>query len=198
MNNEPQQQELRLVLNIPNAITAIRIVLSPVIALLLCQGEFLAAGIVIIIAVSTDGLDGFLARRLGQSSPGGVLFDLVADQILFIPNLILAISIGLFARTDHLMPWNPYPFAIVVIGASVTMLAAIFTYIWKRRSKIFDFPSPTMTVKATHWFWLTPALIAVFGIGPDLLLALLMYLAIIYTLVASCLYLKKGYYIFTI
>ncbi|MBN1690372.1 MAG: CDP-alcohol phosphatidyltransferase family protein [Dehalococcoidia bacterium] len=197
MHNEAQQQELKLIFNVPNTITAIRIILSPVIALLLCFGEFLAAGIVIIIAALTDALDGFLARRLGQSSPGGVLFDLVADQILFLPNLIIAIAVGLFDRTDHLMPWNPYPFAIVLIGASVTMLIAIFTYIWKRRSQIFDFPGPTKIAKAIHWFWLAPSLLAVLAIGPDLLLAILMYLAIIYTLLATYSYLKKGYYIFT-
>src|SRR4030042_6885554 len=109
VNNQQQKQELRLAFNVPNAVTAMRVVLSPVIAWLLCQSEFLAAGIVILIAASTDGLDGFLARRLGQSSLGGTLFDLVADQILFMPSLIIAIAVGLFSRTDGLMPFNPYP-----------------------------------------------------------------------------------------
>ena len=183
--------------NVPNAVTAMRVVLSPVIAWLLCQSEFLAAGIVILIAASTDGLDGFLARRLGQSSLGGTLFDLVADQILFIPNLVLAIAAGLFSRTDDLMPWNPYPFAVVVIAAGLTVLAGVFTYIWKRRSRTLEFPTPTMMAKAIFWFWLAPAVVAVFGIGPDVLLAILMYLAIISTLLAFYSYLKKGSYVFT-
>jgi len=157
----------------------------------------MTAGILILIAASTDGLDGFLARRLGQSSLGGALFDLIADQILFIPNLVLAIAVGLFSRTDDLMPWNPYPFAVVVIAAGATVLAGVFTYIWKCRSRTFEFPAPTRVAKAIFWFWLAPAVVAVLGIGPDLLLAILMYLAIIYTSLAFYSYLKKGIYVFT-
>ena len=112
MNNQQQQSELKLVFNIPNAITAVRIVLSPVIALFLLVGEYTAAGIVIIVAAATDGFDGYTARKFGQSSVGGVLFDLVADQILFIPNLIIALSAGLFSRADDYMFWNPYTFLL--------------------------------------------------------------------------------------
>ena len=195
--NTPSEQELRLALNVPNAVTAVRVVLSPIIAWLLCQDEFLAAGILVLVAASTDGLDGFLARRLGQSTLGGSLFDLVADQILFIPNLVVAIAVGLFSKTDDLMPWNPYPFAVVVIAAGVAVLAGVFTYIWKRRSRTFEFPTPTRTAKVIFWFWLAPAVVAVFGIGPDVVLAILMYLAIISTLLAFYSYLKKGSYIFT-
>ena len=195
--NTPSEQELRWALNVPNAVTAVRVLLSPIIAWSLCQEEFLAAGIMVLIAASTDGLDGFLARRLGQSSLGGALFDLVADQILFIPNLVVAIAAGLFSRTDDLMPWNPYPFAVVVIAAGVAVLAGVFTYIWKRRSRTFEFPTPTRTAKAIFWFWLAPAVVAVFGIGPDVLLAILMYLAIISTSLAFYSYLKKGSYIFS-
>lgn len=186
-----------MALNVPNAVTAVRVVLAPIIGWLLYQEEFLVAGILILIAASTDGLDGFLARRLGQSSLGGSLFDLVADQILVIPNLILAIAVGLFSRTDNLMPFNPYPYAVVVIAGGVTVLAGVFTYIWKRRSRTFEFPTPTTMAKANSWFWLAPPVVAVFHIGPDMLLAILMYLAIISTSLAFYSYLKKGSYVFT-
>ena len=191
------EQELRLALNVPNAVTAVRVVLAPIIACLLYQKEFLTAGILILIAASTDVLDGFLARRLGQLSPGGALFDLVADQILFIPNLILGIDAGLFSRIDNLMPFNPYPYAVVVIAGGLTVLAGVFTYIWKRRSRTLRFPAPTIIAKSNFWFWLAPTVVAVFGIGPDMLLAILTYLAIISTLLAFYSYLKKGSYVFT-
>jgi len=198
MNNQPHEAGLKLVFNIPNIITAVRVILSPVVAVLLLNGEYIAAGIVVIIAAATDGLDGFAARKLGQSSEGGILFDLIADQILFIPNIIIALASGLFARADNFMLFNPYPFAIVVLAASTTLLTAIFTYIWKRRTKMFDFPSPPISAKAVYWFWLVPAVLAIFNVGSDLLLAILMYLAIIYTATAAFLYIKKGIYIFTV
>lgn len=191
------EQELTLVLNVPNIVTAMRVVLAGIIAWLLCQGEFLVAGILILVAASTDGLDGLLARRLGQSSLGGSLFDLVADEILFMPSLILAIAAGLFSRTDSLMPFNPYPYAVLALAGGVAVLAGVGTYLWKRRSRSFEFPTPTGVAKINFWFWLAPLVVAVFGVGPDWLLAVLMYCAIISTLLTFYSYLKKGSYVFT-
>ena len=114
--DEASEQELKLVFNVPNTVTAVRVVLAGVIVWLLWQHLFLAAGILIIVAASTDWLDGFLARRLGQETPGGVIFDLAADEIFFMPSLILAIVAGVFSKTDSLMPWNPYPYAVLALA----------------------------------------------------------------------------------
>jgi cardiolipin synthase len=195
-DNTPKQ-ELKLSLNVPNVITAVRVVMAGIICWLLWQGEFLAAGILILIAACTDGLDGLLARRLGQSSLGGSLFDLVADEILFMPSLILAIMAGLFSRADHLMPLNPYPYAVLALAGGVAVFAGIGSYLWKRRSRAMEFPTPTGIAKVNFWFWLAPLVVAVFGIGPDWVLAVLMYLAIISTILTFYSYLKKGSYVFT-
>ena len=184
-------------LNVPNIITAVRVVLAGIIAWLLWQGEFLAAGILILIAAATDGLDGLMARRLGQSSLGGSIFDMVADELLFMPSLILAIIAGLFSRTDHLMPFNPYPYAVLALAGGVAVFAGIGSYLWKRRSRAMEFPTPTGIAKVNFWFWLAPLVVAVFGIGPDWVLAVLMYLAIISTILTFYSYLKKGSYVFT-
>jgi len=191
------KQELRLDLNVPNVITAVRVVMALVIFWLLWQREFLVAGILIVIAAATDGLDGLLARRLGQSSLGGSIFDMVADQILFMPSLILAIIVGLFARADHMMPFNPYPYAVLALAGGVAVFAGIGTYLWKRRTRDIEFPTPTGIAKVNFWFWLAPLVVAVFGIGPDWLLAALMYLAIVSTILTFYSYLKKGGYVFT-
>ena len=197
MDNQAAEKELRLSLNVPNIITAVRVVLAGIIAWLLWQGEFLAAGILILIAAATDGLDGLLARRLGQSSLGGSIFDMVADELLFMPSLILAIIAGLFSRTDHLMPFNPYPYAVLALAGGVAVFAGIGSYLWKSRSRNMEFPTPTGIAKVNFWFWLAPLVVAVFGIGPDWVLAVLMYLAIISTILTFYSYLKKGSYVFT-
>ena len=195
--NQTPKQELKLSLNVPNVVTAVRVVMAGIICWLLWQGQFLAAGILIVIAACTDGLDGWLARRLGQASLGGSLFDLVADEIWFMPSLILAIMAGLFSRADHLMPLNPYPYAVLALAGGVAVFAGIGSYLWKRRSRAMEFPTPTGIAKVNFWFWLAPLVIAVFGIGPDWLLAALMYLAIISTILTFYSYLKKGSYVFT-
>jgi len=197
MNSQPQEYELRLALNVPNTLTTVRVVLAGIIAWLLWQHLFLAAGILILVAASTDWLDGFLARRLGQSSLGGSLFDLVADEVFFMPSLILAIVAGVFSKTDSLMPWNPYPYAVLALAGGVAVLAGVGTYLWKRRSRAFEFPTPTGVAKVNFTFWLAPLVVAVLGIGPIWLLAVLMYLAIISTVLTFYSYLKKGSYVFT-
>jgi len=100
------EQVLSLSFNVPNTISAVRIVLAAVIAWLLIQGEaagIMTAGILLIVAWATDGLDGFLARRLGQATLAGALFDLVADRLLMTPILILSIAEGLWWRTSSLV-----------------------------------------------------------------------------------------------
>jgi len=193
-------QTLVLRFNVPNAVTMVRVALAVVIAWLLIEGgrtEILLAGILLVVAWATDGLDGFLARRLRQSTLAGALFDLVADRLLMTPVLLLSIASGVWSRTAELMPFNPYPYAVLVIAADLTVLAGIFTFIWKRRSRAIEFPAPTQIARITYSVQMPTLIVGVLGIGPDTLIAALMYLTIIFTLLASYSYLKKGGYIFT-
>lgn len=189
-----------LSLNVPNVVTGGRIVLAGLIIWLLAQGgrvETLLVGILLSVAWATDGLDGFLARKLGQTSLAGALFDLVADRVLMTPTLLLAIASGLWYRTANLMPFNPYPYAVVVIAGDLTVLAGVFVFIWKRRRRLIEFPPPTWIARVTYSIQMLTLVVGVLGIGPDMLLAVLMYLAIIFTLLSFYSYLKEGGYVFT-
>ena len=187
-------------LNVPNVITSIRIFLTVIIVILLALGsaqQILAAGILLIFAALTDYLDGKLARSLNQESRFGSLYDMIADQFLFMPTLILAIIAGCFDRTDGFVLWNPYLYAVPALLGGVTVIAGIVIYLIKRRKKDFEFPTPTKIAKLNYWFWLVPLILAVLNIGPDILLAILMYLALGSTILTFYSYLKKGSYVFT-
>ena len=194
------EQVLSLHFTVPNAVTVVRIVLAVVIATLLIQADvtrIIWAGILLVVAWATDGLDGFLARRLGQSTLAGALLDLVADRMIMTPTLILSIAGGLWQRTASLMPFNPYPYAVIVIVADLTVLAGVLTFMWKQRNRAIDFPPPTQVARIAYSVQMPTLVVGVLGIGPDTLLAALMYLTIIFTLLASYSYLKKGGYVFT-
>ncbi len=171
--------------------------LTGVIIWFFLQTEYTVAGILIIIAAVTDFFDGFLSRRLKQTTLVGSLFDVTADQILFSSSLILAMMAGLFARADGLVPLNPYFYAVPALAGVVTVLIGIAVYLWKRRTRVFEFPTPTTVAKVNFWFWLAPLIIAVLAIGPDWLLAALMYVSVISTILTFYSYLKKGSYVFT-
>lgn len=75
-------------LNLPNAITVVRILLAPVFMwMLLADGGAdgplrWAAGILFIVAIATDGIDGAIARKHGLVTDLGKLLDPIADKIL--------------------------------------------------------------------------------------------------------------------
>ena len=200
MQTSASSHSLRLQWNAPNCVTGLRIVLAAAIGHLLYRGEpggITAAGILLIVAAFTDTLDGLLSRRLGQQTTGGALFDLVADEILFMPSLVLAIAAGLFARTDGLAPLNPYLYAVPALAGGVAVLAGVGVYLWKRRTRYMEFPLSPPAVKATYWFWLATLIVAVLRLGPDEFLATMMLLSLIMTVLAFYSYLKKGGYVFT-
>jgi len=79
------------VLNIPNLLSLLRIALVPVFLWLLLTEMFLLAIAVLALAGLTDFLDGFLARKLNQTTKLGKMLDPVADR-LYIFATLLALS----------------------------------------------------------------------------------------------------------
>lgn len=72
------------ILTLPNIITVVRLCTLPVfVYLLFGADDRWAAGWVLFLIGSTDWLDGYLARRLGQVSNVGKVLDPVADRLLF-------------------------------------------------------------------------------------------------------------------
>ncbi len=83
-------------MNIPNAITIGRVILIPgVVAFYLLPflwAQWMAA-VLFFLAVTTDWLDGFLARQLGQVSRLGAFLDPIADKLLVLAGLMLLVRV---------------------------------------------------------------------------------------------------------
>ena len=95
-----------MILNIPNALTALRALGVPVfLYLFLVAEEPIASFVVIALGGITDYLDGKIARALKQTSEFGAKFDPTVDR-LYIAAVIIALAIN-----DYL-PW-PLVFAII-------------------------------------------------------------------------------------
>jgi CDP-diacylglycerol---glycerol-3-phosphate 3-phosphatidyltransferase len=83
-------------LNIPNALTVVRIMLVPVLVVALLgntpAGDVLAA-VVFMLASLTDFVDGYLARARGSITTFGKLMDPLADKLLVVAALISLVSL---------------------------------------------------------------------------------------------------------
>ena len=71
------------IFTIPNILDFIRILSAPIIMWLIINGYRNASLIVLSIAFTTDLFDGFIARKLNQTSKLGTYIDPIADKFLF-------------------------------------------------------------------------------------------------------------------
>lgn len=104
--------------NTPNILTLLRIGLIPVFVVLFylpVPWARLACAVVFTVAAVTDWLDGYLARRWGQTSPLGAFLDPVADK------LMVAVVLVLLVQADP-RPLLALP-AAVIIGREITVSA---------------------------------------------------------------------------
>lgn len=82
-------------LNIPNLLTLIRIALIPLIVVVFylpVDWAYPASAFIFAAAGITDWFDGYLARKLGQTSSFGAFLDPVADKLMVAVALILIIE----------------------------------------------------------------------------------------------------------
>jgi len=113
----PQTAKL---VNLPNALTVLRLVVVPLFAVLLLQdaGDDHAARywatLAFGLAIITDRYDGMIARRTGQVTEFGKLADPIADKALT-GTALIGLSIL------HLLPWW-VTLAILVREVGVTVL----------------------------------------------------------------------------
>jgi CDP-diacylglycerol---glycerol-3-phosphate 3-phosphatidyltransferase len=84
-------------LNLPNALTALRIFLVPLLVVVLLtrvhHHVFLGAGIFGLAAL-TDYLDGYFARRRNQITRVGILLDPLADKLLTAAAFLSLVELG--------------------------------------------------------------------------------------------------------
>jgi CDP-diacylglycerol--glycerol-3-phosphate 3-phosphatidyltransferase len=110
--------ELRMPWNVPNTLTWLRIGAIPLIVLLFMlpyHWASPASGLLFAAAGITDSLDGYFARRLGQTSRLGAFLDPVADKLIVAAALVLLVS----RDTRPLIVLT----AVVIIGREITISA---------------------------------------------------------------------------
>lgn len=107
--------------NLPIFLTWLRIVAIPLVVGVFYlpvdwispTGQNIAATVIFVAAALTDWLDGWLARRLDQTSPFGAFLDPVADKLMVTAALLVLIELH---RIDAAI-------ALVIVGREITISA---------------------------------------------------------------------------
>jgi CDP-diacylglycerol--glycerol-3-phosphate 3-phosphatidyltransferase/cardiolipin synthase len=168
--------------NIPNLFTWLRILLIPVFvavfylpdATLAPQMKNLISTGVFLLAAATDWLDGYLARKLNQSSAFGAFLDPVADKLMVAAALIVLVKLG---RADAII-------AFIIIGREITISALRE---WMAKVGESRSVAVSMLGKIKTTFQMIAILLLLYhdyllGINSQAIGALLLYLAALLTL----------------
>ena len=90
-----QKDEKTSVWTLPNRLSMLRILFIPAILLLISRQKdwyLFVSSILFIIAGITDGLDGWLARRLSMTTKLGLYLDPIADKLL-VSSVLITLSV---------------------------------------------------------------------------------------------------------
>ncbi len=105
-------------MNLPNILTLSRIIMIPVFVVVFylpVEWSYVVSAGIFALAGATDWLDGYLARKLNQSTPFGAFLDPVADKLMVA--VALAVLIEEHAAIVLTIP------ATIIIGREIVISA---------------------------------------------------------------------------
>ncbi len=105
-------------MNLANIVSIIRIALVPVVVILYFaefSGHYLWAAAVFALASFSDWLDGYLARKLNQTTEFGAFLDPLADKLLV--SLVLVLLVANYSTVWFILP------VALIIGREILVSA---------------------------------------------------------------------------
>jgi cardiolipin synthase len=132
-------------MNLANKISIARIISIPFFIAAIVYGRMEIALVIFIIAIITDGADGFIARAFNQKTQLGAMLDPIADKLLLLTAFISMSMVKSIPSDIRLPPYVP----IIVISRDVLIvLGSVVVYMIKGDLKV----SPSISGKITTFF----------------------------------------------
>lgn len=184
--------------NIPNLLTLLRIALIPVFVILFyypAEWNHVATALVFAVAAATDWLDGYLARRLKETSAFGAFLDPVADKLMVGTALVLLVDSNPTSYPGVLLAVA----AAIIVGREIT-ISALREWMAEVGAAATVAVSMLGKVKTTAQMFALLFLLyrePVFGIPAADVGLLLLYVAAILTLWSMILYLSAAWPVLT-
>lgn len=184
-------------LNIPNLLTIARILSIPLFILVFYlpyHWSYILAAVLFLLAGATDLVDGYLARKLNQTTKLGAFLDPVADKLMVAVALALLIEL-------HATAWLAIPACVIISREiAVSALREWMAECGQRGAVAVSYIGKVKTVVQIAAITLLLAVEPQFNesgnilvIGQLAIAYFLLYLAVILTLWSMFLYLKAAW-----
>ena len=117
--------------NVPNQLTAMRLLLSIAVFVLIPLERYTAATTLFILAAATDWIDGYWARRYNQVTQLGRIFDPFVDKVLSLDEGVHLMTQTTLSAADHPflldhaiegVPYHPGVMALEMFAQSSLLL----------------------------------------------------------------------------
>jgi cardiolipin synthase (CMP-forming) len=104
-------------LTVPNVLTSLRILLIPLFVVLLLDPDTRLPGYALLaVVVSTDWIDGYIARRSGQVTELGKLLDPLADRLALAAAIVTFVAVEAFPLWAALLVLVRDALVLIVAG----------------------------------------------------------------------------------
>jgi cardiolipin synthase len=168
-------------INVPNALTLLRVLLTPLFAIFLINGFFNHALLVFAIAALTDAVDGLIARFFHQKTTLGAFLDPAADKLLLvtafltlaiqalIPNwlavivisrdIVILFGVALVTITGRTLEPNPSMLSkITTVGQLACVISVLLGYNLSRpdgvQETLFWFTAGMTVISGLHYIYM--------------------------------------------
>lgn len=169
------------IINIPNLITFVRIIIIPVFVTTLVYRRYNYALVLFMVAAISDMLDGLFARLTGQKTRFGAFLDPLADKSLLMTSFIFFTIYG----------WIPLWLTIIVISRDfIVVVGWVLLYLTSHTTKV----EPSILGKAAIASQLILIAYILLSINIDIPFINLYYQALVaaLTIISAIQYIYKG------
>ena len=130
ITTKPARHSLGKAFNLPNQLTSLRLLLSVVLFGLIAAEHYIAAFVLFLIAVGTDWLDGYYARKFNQITTLGRILDPFADKVIVCGTFIFP------RHPRECLPirWLLRAWMVVVIVGRELLVTALRSFLEERGS----------------------------------------------------------------
>ena len=116
--------------NLPNQLTSLRLLLSVALFWLITSEHYITAFILFLVAVGTDWLDGYYARKFNQITTLGRILDPFADKVIVCGTFVFLVTTpGMLADPLLLRAWM----VVVIVGREL-LVTALRSFLEERGS----------------------------------------------------------------